>query len=361
LYIWVTSANGTNDATNDAITPISTAYSGNIAAGASAMNINGVLTGVSNATITSLSYDNPALTGSGGATRWSAVSNSAAGYTQFTASSFNNFEANAALPNLPNAIVAGTHMGLATANTGIDPLYFPAVTVPNGSTPGAWKVGQVNFTSTATTGASTLALSAGGLGITKSQTGATTDMTSFYSYGSATINVAAAGRLGDQNADGVINGLDIDIVASDIRSGLTYAQAPLANLFNNPNTALPVSQADLDHLVGSLVDINGGGAGGAHGTHYGDANLDAVIGQPDLNAVLQNFGKTGANAIWTNGNYYTAGNNDTVVGQPDLNAVLQNFGKTGGTGQISPVPEPSTIVLFAVGSLATLGLVRRRR
>ncbi len=357
LYIWVTSAGGTTDATNDAITPVTTTYNGNVPTGASAMAINGALTGVANANITSVFYNNPAL--SNGLNRWSAVSDSTAGstYTQWNATSFTNLEANAALPT-GAPVNSGNSIGLSTANafqTG-DPLYFN-VQVPNGSTNGAWRVAQVNVTTTAAAGASTLTLSAGSLGVTKSTTGVTTDMTSFYSYGTATISLTL-GRLGDLNHDGNINASDIDILGGDVRDGLTFAQATALgrndNLLNNPDSNALVSQADMDHEVGSLIDVNG--VPTSVGTHYGDADLNGVVNQLDLNAVSQNFLKTGQG--WANGNF--TGTTDTVVNQNDLNQVSQNFLKTGGTGQVAAVPEPASCVLFSFAAISLLGIARRR-
>jgi hypothetical protein len=347
----VSQGGNTTDATNDAITPIATTYTNNTPNGASAMAISGTLTG-SGATITAVKYINPALTN--GLNRWSAVSDSTAGttYTNWNGTSFTNLEANATLPvNAPAN--AGKLVGLATGNAGgADPQYFAINHA--GNTTGSWLVGQVNV-STGPSGSSTLALSAGSLGLTKSQTSGTTDLTSNYSYGSATINVGSQLRTGDLNGDGAVNNLDIDLEAAAIRASSTAS-------VNDLNHDTLVNSADLSLLVGTLVDINGGGVGGAHGTYFGDATLDAVVGQPDLNAVLQNFGKTGALAIWASGNFYKDPNNDTVVGQPDLNNVLQNFGKTGaGGGQLASVPEPSGLLLLAFGGLAAVGFKKRIR
>ncbi|MEM7624734.1 MAG: hypothetical protein AAF333_03810 [Planctomycetota bacterium] len=82
----------------------------------------------------------------------------------------------------------------------------------------------------------------------------------------------------------------------------------------------------------------------------GDANLDGFIGQADLNAVLLNFGST--DATWQTGEF----TGDDFVGQADLNLVLLGFGS--GTPPVTAVPEPTTLTL---GVLSTLALVGRRR
>jgi hypothetical protein len=86
----------------------------------------------------------------------------------------------------------------------------------------------------------------------------------------------------------------------------------------------------------------------------GDANLDGIVGQADLNVVLQNWGVAGLG--WAGGNF----NTDETVGQADLNAVLQNWGATNDPPDLSglPVPEPATAALLALGGLT---LLRRRQ
>ncbi len=145
--------------------------------------------------------------------------------------------------------------------------------------------------------------------------------------------------------------MDIDLEAAAIRAGSTSSQYDL----NNDGL---VNAADLNHLTGSLVDINGGGVGGAHGTHPGDADLNGAVGASDLSAVLQHLGTAGSGAIWASGNFYNP--NDTTVGASDLSTVLQNLGATGGTGALAAVPEPATCVLFGLGALSMVGFARRR-
>ena len=71
----------------------------------------------------------------------------------------------------------------------------------------------------------------------------------------------------------------------------------------------------------------------------------------DLTIVLTNYGKGG---FWTDGDF----NGDGKVNVNDLTIVLSNFGKTAGAG-LADVPEPSSVMLLAIGAFALL-LVRRK-
>jgi len=81
----------------------------------------------------------------------------------------------------------------------------------------------------------------------------------------------------------------------------------------------------------------------------GDTDGDGDVDLDDLNNVRNNFGSTGAGVAGD-----TDGDND--VDLDDLNAVRNNFGAAGS----QPVPEPSTLLLAAIGAGAFL-LGRRRR
>ena len=76
---------------------------------------------------------------------------------------------------------------------------------------------------------------------------------------------------------------------------------------------------------------------------------DPVVDINDLTIVLANFGQTGC--VWSQGclDHDPTG----TVDVNDLTIVLADFGKTyGASSGITAVPEPSCVVLFAIGLLA---------
>jgi hypothetical protein len=91
----------------------------------------------------------------------------------------------------------------------------------------------------------------------------------------------------------------------------------------------------------------------------GDANLDNKVDINDLTRVLTNYNSTGAN--WLAGDF----NNDQKVDINDLTIVLTNYNQSRGSpsagGNLSAVPEPSTLVLTTAGLAALLLLARKWR
>ena len=82
----------------------------------------------------------------------------------------------------------------------------------------------------------------------------------------------------------------------------------------------------------------------------GDLNGDGFVGQADLGYVLDWWGQT------VTPGFQADPTGDGFVGQFDLDYVLANWGE--GTMPTAPVPEPTTLVLLALGGLA---LIRGRR
>ena len=87
----------------------------------------------------------------------------------------------------------------------------------------------------------------------------------------------------------------------------------------------------------------------------GDLNGDGVVNGLDIALVASNWLRTGFNNADANG--------DGVVNGLDIALISANWLKTspnGGAGSGSAVPEPSAIVLAALGGLAVLACRRRR-
>jgi hypothetical protein len=94
-------------------------------------------------------------------------------------------------------------------------------------------------------------------------------------------------------------------------------------------------------------------------TLNGDANGDGTVNGADLNTVLSNFNKTGM--TWAQGDF----NGDGTVNGADLNTVLSNFNQSlylsGSSSVVAAVPEPSNLLLAAVGLAGWLVWAGRKR
>ena len=89
----------------------------------------------------------------------------------------------------------------------------------------------------------------------------------------------------------------------------------------------------------------------------GDANLDGKVDVNDLTVVLTNFGKSGM--TWATGDFVGNG----TVDINDLTIVLAHFDQTFGAtpgGNVSAVPEPSSLVLVGAGAVSLFACSRRR-
>ena len=90
----------------------------------------------------------------------------------------------------------------------------------------------------------------------------------------------------------------------------------------------------------------------------GDANNDGRVDINDLTIVLTNFGRTGG-MMWSQGDFTCDGRVDVN----DLTIVMANFGQSlaGSPAALSAVPEPSVLVLLAIGLPAIISGLRRGR
>lgn len=88
------------------------------------------------------------------------------------------------------------------------------------------------------------------------------------------------------------------------------------------------------------------------GSFPGDADLDGEVQFSDFNALATNFGQPG---VWSQGDFDGTG----LVGFLDFVLLANNFGKTAN--QAAAVPEPSTLALTCLATIALGGVARRRR
>ena len=142
-------------------------------------------------------------------------------------------------------------------------------------------------------------------------------------------------RQGDVDGSSTIGPSDVDALVAAVNANETDTRFDLNDDGN-------VDQLDIDHWVASLAN-----------TFYGDANLNGLIEQADLDAVLQNWGRQDGG--WATGDY----NGDGFVAQTDLDLVLQGWGSSAApVFNADAVPEPAT----ALGMIGLGGvLVSRRR
>ena len=89
----------------------------------------------------------------------------------------------------------------------------------------------------------------------------------------------------------------------------------------------------------------------------GDADSNGTVNGADLNIVLSNYNRTGADTTWAMGDFDS---NGTVNGA-DLNTVLSNYNQTMGLSAGAAVPEPSTLLLAAAGMASLLAYAWRKR
>jgi hypothetical protein len=88
----------------------------------------------------------------------------------------------------------------------------------------------------------------------------------------------------------------------------------------------------------------------------GDANGDGRVDINDLTIVLAHYGQTGA--VWSQGEF----TGDGTVDINDLTIVLAHYGQSiGSAAGMSAVPEPSCLILLAVGGAGMLACLWPKR
>ncbi|MDP6636759.1 MAG: PEP-CTERM sorting domain-containing protein [Phycisphaerae bacterium] len=159
---------------------------------------------------------------------------------------------------------------------------------------------------------------------------------------------------GDFDLDGDCDADDIDAISVQLREsspGVPIIDPAIRSLLFDVDHDGDVDADDRLEVILSLVEVTGG-----NGTKLGDPNLSGTVDAGDYTTWADNFGPgTG----WATGDFN--GNGETEAG--DYTSWADNFGQgpNDAPAPSSPVPtpEPATMMLLAVGGLATL--VRRRR
>ena len=158
-------------------------------------------------------------------------------------------------------------------------------------------------------------------------------------YGALTLEILPPfAPPGDFDDDGDVDTDDIDDLCANMTGEGVPPIDPKYDLDGDNDT----DSADMDILIHDLVEIVGGGTG----TEYADFNLDGEVNTTDLTILATNFG---IGTTWAEGN----ANCDMDVNTTDLTILATNFGFVAS----GAVPEPATMSLLALGSLA---LLRRR-
>lgn len=147
---------------------------------------------------------------------------------------------------------------------------------------------------------------------------------------------------GDFNGNGVLDAEDIDLLTAEVNSGT-----------NDPAYDLDgdgvVAESDRDVWVNDLFV-----------TYYGDSDLDGEFNSSDFVFVFQAGeyeDNEPTNSTWATGDW----NGDNDFDSSDFVKAFQAGGfEQGPRGAVAFVPEPSSLVLVAVGLMSFLGLRRLR-
>lgn len=154
---------------------------------------------------------------------------------------------------------------------------------------------------------------------------------------------------GDVSHDGVVNGLDMSLLASHwLQSG--------AGVAGDANGDGKVNGLDISLIASNwLKNAGGGTVSGIPTVVPGDVNHDGVVNGLDISLVASNWLQTGAGVAGD-------ANGDGIVNGLDISLIASNWMQPygGGASGAAAVPEPSSVILAALGVLALLACRRRR-
>ena len=172
----------------------------------------------------------------------------------------------------------------------------------------------------------------------------------------------------DFNRDGNCNLTDMNrlFAQGDLTTGTVAGAAPY-DLDNNRK----LDQTDIDLWLDLSAETNGYGSIGS-GRNYRRGDTDGLgtkspahrdVDITDFNALADHFDDTG-DGNPNNGPFWNQGNfdGDDDIDITDFNFLASNFAAAGYAGSLT-VPEPSSLVLSALGLLAMIGWIfsRQRR
>jgi hypothetical protein len=162
---------------------------------------------------------------------------------------------------------------------------------------------------------------------------------------------------GDFSGDGIVNAVDIDMLASAAHND---ADNPLYDLNDDGDVNFAIgtpgspNPSDSDVLIYDILE-----------TRYGDANLNGEVYLADLAILAASYRQSGAFG-WAQGNFDGSQEAGTTVSPQiflnDLSVLATHWRFGVGSGGLSgaAVPEPSGLVMSLVSAIAALSLSVRR-
>jgi hypothetical protein len=149
-------------------------------------------------------------------------------------------------------------------------------------------------------------------------------------------------ELGDFSSNGVLDAVDIDMLSSQFR------RVPDDRLFDLNNDAT-LTQEDRTAWVHDLAN-----------TFFGDSNLDGEFNSSDMTFVFQANeyeDNITLNSTWADGDW----NGDGDFDSGDLVAAFKDGGyEKGPRAAVNAVPEPSSVILLAIGMIGLCRLHNSR-